>query len=498
MAKVDYGTIPAIPARDADGRLRATRVGKVIDFNLRTKSALDDAGVFLPIGTPLPGYPTVILADVECQFPEKGDSSPRLIESYIEANGTFTQVGPDIQDREMNGLLRVRRKLIALAGTSLPAMTVGTTAGPSGTVLAQHSTEGSNQAVTLLTQVFMEPGIVAESESISNNGKLTQRTIEGFGMTPGTPTGFVLVETTESNVEGYPTVRVQYAKGDGEISRDTNTSNNGALSTITIRHLTAPGAANPIVTPAGYVLVSSAVQEADGHRVWSAQYAKGTGEVSRDTNTSNNGALETITIRHLTAPGAANPIATPAGYVLVSEAKQEADGHRVWSAQYAKGSGVVSTTTQKGEGGVETVQTETLYAPMTVPTAPASFISRTVTERDGHVLVSLTTLAVSGGTNGTQISYSESRRSDGSIAYDETVVYDSSVGTYTPPSGSYLVSKVTRKLDGGKTQVAYGSVKPPPDTTTYQTVGFPIPGLAETSAAYSIYFVNIILMIFLF
>ena len=207
MAKVDYGTLPPIPVRDANGRMTATRVGKVIDANLRTYAALVAAGVFLAPGTALPGYPALVLNDVRVDFPEKDDSSPRLIESYIEATDTFTQVGPDIIDSDLNGLQRVRRTLVAKAGTALPALVVGTTAGPSPTILANYSTEGSDTVVTRLSQVFLQPGVVSKSRgggpaslpgTIRHSWQVWAMTAAECGI-PG-----VVTDDREDNTQGFP------------------------------------------------------------------------------------------------------------------------------------------------------------------------------------------------------------------------------------------------------------------------------------------------------
>lgn len=207
MAKVDYGTLPPIPSRDANGRLVATRVGKVIDNNLRTYAALTAAGVFIAAGTALPGYPALVLNDVRVDFPAQGDSSPRLIESYIEADNSFTQVGPDIIDSDLNGLRRVRRTFVAKAGTALPTLTVGITAGPSPTLLASYSTEGSDNVVTRLSVTYLEPGVISKSTdggpsslpgTIRHTWQVWAMTFAESGM-PG-----LLISDTEANAEGYP------------------------------------------------------------------------------------------------------------------------------------------------------------------------------------------------------------------------------------------------------------------------------------------------------
>jgi hypothetical protein len=78
-------------------------------------------------------------------------------------------------------------------------------------------------------------------------------------------------------------------------------------------------------------------------------------------------------------------------------------------------------------------------------------------------------------------------RPDGSL--QRTYDYAATGGaTFTPPapSGYYLTSEVNKYSDGGMLQKTYVYIKPPVNYTSYQTVSFPMPGLATASTTYGV------------
>jgi hypothetical protein len=213
----------------------------------------------------------------------------------------------------------------------------------------------------------------------------------------GTLVGYTLVDVSYQEAEGHKIWTGVYVQGTGEISSDENISNNGALSKITIRYLSTPLiVANPISAPAaGYILIDSSYQDNDGHKVWTAVYAKGDGEISRDDNTSNNGALLRATIRYLSDPSTtSNPITITGGYTLIDISYQDADGHKIWTGTYAKGVGEISrdiaysNTSSPGTTGITRTTIRYLVAPAATvqPTTEAGSveIARSLQEADGH------------------------------------------------------------------------------------------------------------------
>lgn len=218
---------------------------------------------------------------------------------------------------------------------------------------------------------------------------------------PATLATSVCISQDYADQDGYRVWNTTWAKGSGEISRDSTTGNNGALLRLAIGYLTASGAAQP--TPSsisGYTNVSVGKREADGHIVWSLDYAKGTGQISRDDETKNNGGLLLATIRHLTVPGTlgtggTSPITTPSTYTAVSSSFTEADGHRIWTGTYAKGSGEISRSidySQSSDQGATVGLTRTTIRYLVAPAAtvlPTTLsgsikIGESVSEADGH------------------------------------------------------------------------------------------------------------------
>jgi len=137
-----------------------------------------------------------------------------------------------------------------------------------------------NNPVTILT--FESAGTIAQTDETKNNGALLLRTIRTAHTAPATPSGYTLIQTVDDNPSGFDTFTYTFAKGDGQVSRVDETRNNGALLVATITHLTAPGAADPVATLSGYTRVSISNQESDGHEVWRAVFMQGSGEIGRD------------------------------------------------------------------------------------------------------------------------------------------------------------------------------------------------------------------------
>jgi hypothetical protein len=311
---------------------------------------------------------------------------------YVEVGDTYAQVGPDVLERTASGLLRVRRLYVAKVGAAALSLEIGVTAGPSSTVLAAISDEGSTLAVARLQLTYLEPGQLSQSDDYSDNGALHVRTVTTFNQVPGTQTAsgvtMVLVATQASEVEGIPTRAYRFAKGVGEVSRETDLANNGLLERVTIRHLTAPAGSDPLTTLAGYVRISVGKAEADGHLVWTATFAKGAGVVSLDTETKFNGALVITTKTELTAPGATAPTALTGEF---SRDKREQDGHVVYVLRGAVGTGVVEDNTQTRYGGKLSLRT---VASIGTATRAAGEIEFTADARDGYTF--FTSRGVSG------------------------------------------------------------------------------------------------------
>jgi hypothetical protein len=240
-------------------------------------------------------------------------------------------------------------------------------------------------------------GIVSQTDEERNNGKLLLRTIVELGAAPATPATYTLVNSATRQEAGHVVYTYAFAKGDGEISRETDHTQCGTtvdgttgVTRLTIRYLTAPGASEPTWSGvSGYVQVSISNAEQEGHEVWVALYAKGDGIVSQTDETRNNGALLIRTIVEL-----GSIPSTPATYTLVSVASRDEAGHTVYTSQFAKGSGEIGRTidySQSDDQGTTGI-TRTVIRYLVAPSAtvlPTSLsgsveIGRDYQELDGH------------------------------------------------------------------------------------------------------------------
>ena len=257
---------------------------------------------------------------------------------------------------------------------------------------------------TLFSRTWAEGvGQIGQDDETRNNGKLLIRVIRY--LTDGsvttnpitTPVGYVNVSASYAEQDGYKLWTASYAQGSGQVSQDDETRNNGKLLIRTIRQLSAPSVStNPITTPVGYVLVSSSYAEQDGHKVWTGSYASGSGQISQQDDTRNNGYLLLRTIRHLTDPSTSvSPISTPSGYSLISTAYEDASGYRVWTGSFAKGDGVINSGTElRNKGKLVIYKTTKLGSAPTTPTATIGgtvvLIDSNTRQQDGYTLYDYT------------------------------------------------------------------------------------------------------------
>ncbi|NBW38509.1 MAG: hypothetical protein EBR30_26515, partial [Cytophagia bacterium] len=314
-----------------------------------------------------------------------------------------TLVGlPDVQYTESGQKTMVYDYIQMSSGTYTPG-TIGTTQAPGDATCILRTEQTEDDGTTRqIRRVFINKGLLQQSDETKNNGALLLKTFVYLNdaPVPNPPPGYTLVSQRTENPNGLETTTYTYAKGSGQISQDDTTSNNGALLRRIIRHITAPSAVNPIATPSGYTLVEQAYQDSDGHRIWTASYAKGVGEISRDiaySNTSSPGTtgITRTTIRYLVAPSATVQPTTEAGSVEIARSLQEGDGHRIWTTVWAKGSGEISRdiryvqSLDKGVTNGATVITIRHLTAISVNTNPTSeptyvMVSEDKSDQDGY------------------------------------------------------------------------------------------------------------------
>lgn len=245
--------------------------------------------------------------------------------------------------------------------------------------------------------------VLSTTDDTRDNGALLIRNIRTVGGAPSTPSGYTVASTSTQQVDGYTVYNYSFAKGEGQISREDGTSNNGALLTASIRHITVPGTlgapgTNPITTPSGYTLVSESYQEADGHRVWTASYAKGEGEVSRSSSLSEGGKLQRIAITHLTASSVTvQPTTDPlSGGTAIVTGKRDGDGHRIWEVTWVKGYGRISTSSDPKYNGQLTLTTIRFLGSDDATTPTGYLVTNDTQEQDGYQIITRTYASGSG------------------------------------------------------------------------------------------------------
>ena len=139
-----------------------------------------------------------------------------LTQVYETLTGTFVGEVDDVTDYEMNGLKRVTRTLIALAGTSTAAYVVGTQSyGSSPTLYLAKVQIEENDAYVRVKAEYLEPGVVGRTIRQLGGG-LREETIQAF-YTRTAPTNGIVVYDKEDNEEGYPvwTVTAMQSKSGG-------------------------------------------------------------------------------------------------------------------------------------------------------------------------------------------------------------------------------------------------------------------------------------------
>jgi hypothetical protein len=313
-----------------------------------------------------------------------------------------------------------------------------------------------------IRRVYISKGLISQSDDIKNNGALLLKTLVYLNdaPSPNPPTGYTLVSTQVASPNGLETTTYTFAKGTGKISQDDETKNNGALLIRTIRQLSVPAVTtNPISTPSGYTLVSENYAEQDGYRIWSASYAQGTGQISQDDETKNNGALLVRTIRYLSVPSVStNPIGTPAGYTLISQNYAEQDGYKIWSASYANGTGQISQDDETRNNGSLLIRSIRYLTnpsvstnPITTPTG-YTLVSQNYAEQDGY---KIWTASYAKGTG--KISQDDQTKNNGSLLVS-SIRYLSipsvSSNPITTPTGYTLISQSYADQDGHRAWTA--------------------------------------------
>lgn len=403
---------------------------------------------FVPYGTQDPEFPNALLTAqrIDPLSDNQSTDAALLTRTYRELlDDELVGVGEDkLQKLEDGRTVLVRTSVCKAEDAAGLAPEIGDI--ESGRAVSDVQITYDGIAATVVV-TYTSAGKLSETTQENYNGKLIYKTLTYYNEEPPTPEGFVLVDKDIKSTEGVPTYTYRFAKGDGEISRTTQTRNNGKLSIVTVRHLTGPEVdTNPIDLPGGSYLISEdGMQEADGHRVWTKTfaygfgriglktqwlhngkliirtvrwlgeddpdadpvpgvlieqgtdegdgwvsgfevYAEGVGEISRRLDTSNNDKLLRLTIRHLSPPDVdTNPIDNPGiGWYRTETGSSQESGYILWTATYVSGVGRIKTDVDTQHNGALTITTIRFLGTDSESTPLGALIDSSVEEGDGY------------------------------------------------------------------------------------------------------------------
>lgn len=357
-----------------------------------------DADVFT---NPPTGWSGLRLIDAQSDYSLSNNGAgndPIIRLTYEQISDTGeTQVGGTETTVLEDG--RVSRTLTYIQFSNVAyTPTAAGTAGSGGFLLNEVAND--NGSVRTIRRTYVESGLLSQADETKNNGKLLIRTLTYAITTPPTPSGYTLISENRRGPDGYEILTYTFAKGDGQISQEDSVRNDGKLLLRTIRHLTAPGGSNPISTPGGYVSIGNSFQEADGYRIWTASFADGDGEISRDTSyrqsvDEGTSGLTFITVRHLTASSvSSNPVSIPGGFILTGVDRSDQDGYRVWTVSFARGDGIVDTSITARQDGLREV---TIVSLGTKEVPDGVVIRDDEREADGYVVYTVTSIQAADG-----------------------------------------------------------------------------------------------------
>jgi len=187
------------------------------------------------------------------------DSYREVTEVYIEA-GTLSET----EDKVGSQLAIVKETFASTPST------------PGGYSLASQQISDFSGIPTRQFR-FLKPSVLSRNISTRNKGKLIIETVEAFNETPTANTsGAVQIGDQESNVEGIPTKRFTFAKGEGEVRTSTRPGRiDGTTEVTAVSYGTE-------VVPTGVLISKSETQE-DGYSQFTNTCIQGTIEGTKTT-----------------------------------------------------------------------------------------------------------------------------------------------------------------------------------------------------------------------
>jgi hypothetical protein len=242
-----YETLTGSYVQDADDKVDHELNG--LRRVTRTVIATEDSNYAKVVGTDTIdhtgrgyGSETLTLASAE-EVPKKQNEGgfTRIQETWV-ASGTLSETLDNVGSQQA--------KVIETIGAD-PAT-------PSGYSLASKQ-ESNFEGFQTNRFTFLKPSVLSRNISTRSNGNLIIETVEAFNETPSPATsGAVQIGNDVSNVEGIPTRRFTFAKGEGTIRTSTRP---GQIPGTTEKTVISYGTE---VVPPGELIASSETQE-DGY-----------------------------------------------------------------------------------------------------------------------------------------------------------------------------------------------------------------------------------------
>ena len=466
MANFDIRNRAPAVERLPDLRQRVTVIGDVLNWVPKTPADIL-AELWEPWGTIHPQYTTCRLVQQSVQgqtdaFPDTSKRPPTLVRVYEEIpETTEVQVGnPAVEFDQYDNKIVTIESIQFSAGTSTYGVVGYTTApAPHATAVLKEESRTDDGTLERIKRVYTTRGQLDQVDTLKFGGKVLVRRLKYLNEIPPTPTGFTLVEQSKYFVNGLPVYEYGFASAaaaagaGGVIDNSTSysQSSNQGTTGVTVKTISQASdysvTSNPITTPSEFVLVSEKFTDDSGYRLWTAVYAKGVGEVSRDVDWSQGASAssETVgvtktTVKYLLAHGGTDPTDVSESVKIGSSIIAQ-DGYDVSTTTWAKGIGQISTSLETKNNGKLYIQT--IKALNTIPLVPFGYttISTDMQESDGYKIYTYS-FAKGLGVISQDIEWSQ-----GAAAGSETV-------GVTKTTIKYLMS-----LGGIDPNVVYGSIK---------------------------------------
>ena len=375
---------------------------------------------------------------------------------YQTLGASFVQVKDDTVNYIENGLRRVTRQSIAQSGTSFQK-TVGTTSISSQIdgetavtcILANYEVNDTD-SYREVTEVYIQAGTLSETED--KVGSQLAIVKETFASTPSAISGYSIASEQVSNFDGIPTRQFTFLKNGAILFSNTEERQGGSNSTGKVRIQTVEVFNGTPTSNIGGIKISEQRSNIGAIETTRSVFATGSGEVSRVTETRNNGALTITTVESLGSAGSASG-------VEIQATTRAQNGYILFQNVFANGLGEIKTSTRPGRIDGTTEVTVVSYGTKVEP--PGVLIFKSETQQDGYV--QFTNTCIQGTIEETKTTYKDVVQVEVPGEVQCATISVSSGGE----SGTIAVPKVTpRRRKTIAAQVTIEVQSTPPDTAS--------------------------------